>query len=118
MPKGMTMIELIVGIAILAIALVVGGVAFGAVTGAETNQAAGELSTAVRYTYNLAAINNKTYALFLDLDNNTYKVGAVDTTNDSCSASCSALHASYRSGSHPILRNTTTESSGSMTSSQ
>lgn len=76
------MIELIVGMAILGIALVVGGIAFGAVSGAETSQAAGELSTAVRYTYNLAAINNKTYALFLDLDNNTYKVGPIDTTNE------------------------------------
>ena len=74
MPRGMTMIELIVALAVVAIALVVGGIAFGAVTGAEASQGAGEVSTAIRYTYNLSAINNKTYALFLDLDNGTYRV--------------------------------------------
>ena len=77
MPHGMTMIELIVALAVVAIALVLGGIAFGAMTGAETKQGAGDVSTAVRYTYNLAAINNRTYALFLDLDNHSYHVAPV-----------------------------------------
>ena len=78
----MTLIEVMVAMVIIAIALVVGGMAFGAVAGAETRQAAGDLSTAVRYTYNLAAINNKTYALFLDLDNGSYTAGPIEASGE------------------------------------
>ncbi len=50
----------------------------GGVGAAKTREGAYKVATAVRYTYNLAAINNRVYALFIDLDNNTYKAGPIE----------------------------------------
>jgi general secretion pathway protein H len=78
----MTLIELVVVILIIGIAVVVAAVALGGITGAKLGQASGDVSTAVRYTYNLAAINNRTYALYLDLDKGTYRAGPLNETNE------------------------------------
>ncbi len=69
----MTLIEVIVAMVIMAIAMGLAVMAFGAVTSAETRQGASDVATAVRYTYNLSAINNRVYALYLDLDAGTYQ---------------------------------------------
>jgi hypothetical protein len=68
----MTLIELLVVFFILGMAISLAVVGLGAVGGSELRQSAGELSAAVRFTYNLAVINNKTYALYLDLTAGTY----------------------------------------------
>ena len=78
----MTMIELLVAIAIVAIAITIGAVALGGVSSAKTREGAGKLATAVRYTYHLATTNNKTYALFLNLDDNTYHAAAIPTAGE------------------------------------
>ncbi len=82
MPPGMTMIELLVVVLIIAIAISIGALALGAVSGAETREGAGKLATAVRYAYHLAAINNKTYALFLNLDENTYHIAPIERSGE------------------------------------
>lgn len=51
---------------------------FAGVTGARTREGAYKMGTAIRYTYNLAAINNRVYALTIDLDANTYKAGPLE----------------------------------------
>jgi general secretion pathway protein H len=80
--QGFTIVELMVVLVIFAIGLVLGAVALGGIAGAKTREGAGKLATAVRYTYNLAAINNKTYALYLNLDENSYYAGPLKTDNE------------------------------------
>lgn len=74
----MTLIEVIVALLIATLLIIVMVLALGAITAADTRRGAGDLATAVRYTYNLAAINNKVYALFLDLDNHTYHAAPLE----------------------------------------
>lgn len=69
-------------LAIVAIALVLGGMAFGGIAGAKTKEGAGKLATAVRYAYNLAAINNKVYALYIDLNNHTFHAAPLQQTGE------------------------------------
>ena len=69
---GLTMIEILVVIAIIGMAVAGGALAIGALSGADVRRAAGDISTGIRYTYNLAAINNRDYALYLDLDAGTW----------------------------------------------
>lgn len=78
----MTLIEVIVALVIVSIAITLVAIAFGGVTGAKTRQAAGDFATAVRYTYNLAAINNKVYALHVDLSTGSYHAAPVDPGNE------------------------------------
>ena len=71
------MIELIVAVAIIAIALVFATIGLGRISSAHTRESAGKLATAVRYAYHLAAVNNRTYALVLDLDGGTFHASPV-----------------------------------------
>lgn len=66
-PRGLTLIELIVAIAIVAVLFggVVTGV--GAVTGASARQAAGELAGTIRSVYDTAALSGKTCRLAFEL---------------------------------------------------
>lgn len=76
------MIEVLVALVIVSIMLGVVVLSVGAITAADTRSAAGSFSTAVRYTYNLAAINNRVYALYINLDDNTYRAAPLDQSND------------------------------------
>lgn len=96
----MSLIEIMVVLVIFAITAVLGAMAFGAVSGSELNQSAGELASAVRYTYNLAAINNKAYALYIDLDQGTYHAAPVDDTGGECER---VLLAPNGSDSDPLI---------------
>ncbi len=78
----MTLIEVIVALVIVAIAISLVAIAFGGIVGAKTRQAAGDLATAVRYTYNLAAINNRVYALYIDVGEGTYHAAPLQPGNE------------------------------------
>ncbi len=80
--RGFTIVELMVVLVIMAIAISLGAVALGGLAGAKTKEGTGKLSTAIRYTYNLAAINNKVYALYLNLDENSYHAAPLKTDNE------------------------------------
>ncbi len=80
----MTLIELLVVMLIIGMALALAAVGLGAIGGSELRQSASELSAAVRYTYNLAAINNKTYALYLDLSGGTYYAAQIPEDGGDC----------------------------------
>jgi type II secretory pathway pseudopilin PulG len=74
------MIEILVVITIMSLAIAGGAVALGALSGADVRRAASDLATGIRYTYNLAAINNRDYALYLDLDAGTWHAAPLPAT--------------------------------------
>lgn len=80
MQRGMTLIELVIAIAVAAVAIAASIWSIGSMGGARASQGADEVATAVRYTYNLAAINNTTYALYLNLDEGTYYAAPISQT--------------------------------------
>ena len=81
--RGMTLIEVIVVIALLAV--VIGGLAvsFGAFSDAKLNSTAGTMKGAMRYLYNLAIVNDRPYRLVVDMDNRRYW-GESLMDNDPC----------------------------------
>lgn len=66
--------------AIISLAIAGGALAIGALSGADVRRAAGDISTGIRYTYNLAAINNRDYALYLDLEGGTWHAAPLPAT--------------------------------------
>ena len=81
-PAGFTVIELIVVLLIGVLMITVAAAAWGSVVGARTKEGAAKVATAVRYAYNLAAINNKVYALYINLDEGTYYAGPLDVSGE------------------------------------
>ncbi len=80
---GFTLIELGAVLAI-AIVMVVAGVAtLQGVRKADISTSAAKLTVAVRYLYDLAAINNRTYRLVIDMEDNSYWGERIDLS-DSC----------------------------------
>jgi prepilin-type N-terminal cleavage/methylation domain-containing protein len=75
--RGLTLIEMLVVIVI--IVLIAGAfiIGFGQVLGARTQSGAQQLAATVRGAHALASSCNKTYALFINLDKNTYRVASV-----------------------------------------
>lgn len=81
--RGMTLIELVVVMAIIAIMFVVGAVGISAIRGADVDASASVIAGAMTYVSSLAVHENKTFRLVLDMDQKGYWVEAVDT-DDPC----------------------------------
>ena len=81
--RGMTLIELVVVLAIIAIMFIVGAVGISAIRGADVDATASVVAGAMTYVSSLAVHENKTYRLVLDMDQKAYWVEHVDT-EDPC----------------------------------
>lgn|GEM_PF-5769135 len=81
-PNGMTLVELLVVLILMAIVLTVGVFAVGRMKSADLNAAGTELGAGVHYAFNLSSVNNSMYALYLDLDGGSYWVGEVPQENE------------------------------------
>ena len=79
----MTLIEVIVVIAVMAVVIGALAVSFGAFSDARLNSTAGTMRGAMRYLYNLAVVNNRPYRLVVDMDNRRYW-GESLMENDPC----------------------------------
>lgn len=79
----MTLIELVVVLAIVAIMFIVGAVGISAIRGADVDATASVVAGAMTYVSSLAVHENKTYRLVLDMDQKAYWVEHVDT-EDPC----------------------------------
>ncbi len=66
--RGFTLIELLVVVSVIALLAVIAAPAIGSVTGANARKAAGELSGAMRYMFDTAALRHVTCRMVLDLD--------------------------------------------------
>lgn len=71
-PRGLTLVELLVVLAIVAFLAVAAGPAMGALTGANARKAAGELAGAMRWLFDTAALRHATCRLALDLDKGAF----------------------------------------------
>jgi general secretion pathway protein H len=71
-PRGFTLIELMIVIAVVAVAAAAAAPAVSSLTGANARAAAGELSGAMRWLFDTAALRHTTCRLALDLDNATW----------------------------------------------
>ncbi len=69
---GFTLIELGAVLAIAMVLVVAGIATLQGIRKADISTSAAKLSAAVRYLYDLAAINNRTYRLVIDLEGNAY----------------------------------------------
>lgn len=76
--RGLTLVEVIVVITLLAGLLAISVPALRAATGANLKQAATELATTLRYTHQESILTNMPMRLAYDLDNNTWWVEAAD----------------------------------------
>lgn len=81
-PAGFTVIELLAVIAIAIMMSVAGAVTIRSVRSADASTAAARLSTAIRYTYDTAVLNNGTYRLILDFDSSSWWVERVQTSQN------------------------------------
>lgn len=81
--RGMTLIELVVVLAIVAIMFIVGAVGISAIRGADVDATASVIAGAMTYVSSLAVHENKTFRLVLDMDQKAYWVEHVDT-EDPC----------------------------------
>ena len=81
--RGMTLIEVIVVIAVMAVVIGAFAVSFGAFSDAKLNSTAGTMKGAMRYLYNLAIVNDRPYRLVVDMDNRRYW-GESLMENDPC----------------------------------
>ncbi len=79
----MTLIEVIVVIAVMAVVIGALAVSFGAFTDAKLSSTAGTMKGAMRYLYNLAIVNNRPYRLVVDMDSRRYW-GEALMENDPC----------------------------------
>lgn len=78
---GFTLIELGAVMAIVMVLIVAGVATLQNVRKADISTSAAKLSTAIRYLYDLAAVNNRTYRLVIDLETRTYWGERVDASN-------------------------------------
>lgn len=81
--RGMTLIELVVVMAIIAIMFIVGAVGIAAIRGADVDATASVIAGAMTYMSSIAVHENKTYRLVLDMDQKRYWAERVDT-DDPC----------------------------------
>jgi general secretion pathway protein H len=81
--RGMTLIEIIVVLAVVAVMVASIAVSFGSWRDAELSSGAGKVRGAMRYLYNLAIVNNRPYRLVVDMDNRKYW-GEALMENDPC----------------------------------
>lgn len=80
---GFTLIELGAVLAIAMLLVVAGIATLQGVRKADISTSAAKLTVAVRYLYDLAAINNRTYRLVIDLEDNAYWGERIDLS-DTC----------------------------------
>lgn len=78
---GFTLIELGAVMAIVMVLIVAGVATLQNVRKADISTSAAKLSTAIRYLYDLAAVNNRTYRLVIDLETRTYWGERIDAAN-------------------------------------
>lgn len=70
--RGMTIIELMVVLAIIAIMMGLGAYALGSATNSSLRADAGNVTAAIKYTYANAAINNTEYRIVFQVGGNSY----------------------------------------------
>ena len=75
--RGMTLIEILVVLAIVAGLMSISVYTFGLLTQGDLKRDAMKMTSAIKYTYNQAALNNTQYRMVLDLDANTYHTEVV-----------------------------------------
>ncbi len=68
----MTLIELLIVVALIAVAAMAAGPAIRSVTGANSRAAAGELAGAMRWMFDTAAMRHETCRLALDIDHSAW----------------------------------------------
>ncbi len=78
--RGITVVELMVVLAIIAIMMGLGAYAMGSLGDGSLREDAGNVVAAIKYTYANAAINNSEYRLVFDLDTGTYQSEVARTT--------------------------------------
>ncbi len=72
--RGMTLIEIMVALAIIAIVSVSAIVGLGAIKRGKLRSSANKLAGTIRYAHNRAITTNSYYRLKMDLDKNTYQL--------------------------------------------
>ena len=70
--RGITVVELMVVMAIIAIIMGLGAYSLGRITNTDLRSDANRLASAMKYTYANAAINNTEYRMVFDLDSGVY----------------------------------------------
>ena len=81
--RGLTLIEIVVAVAVMAVIITVIAVSVGAIRRAELNQTASKLGAAMRTLYNMAIVNNRPYRLVIDLEKGEFW-GESLADNDPC----------------------------------
>ncbi|PIE65534.1 MAG: hypothetical protein CSA24_02550 [Deltaproteobacteria bacterium] len=81
--RGLTIIELMVVMGLVALLIGVGTVAIGAIGSADVSATTNIISGAMRYVSTLAIHHNKTYRLIIDMDNAGFYTEAANT-DDPC----------------------------------
>jgi len=84
-PRGFTLIELVVVMAVIAVVTSAVAIGIGNIRGASVQAESGKLTLAIRYLYNLSVLNGKNYRLVIDLDSGTYW-GEEQSSRDPCKA--------------------------------
>lgn len=71
-PRGMTVVEIIVVMSIIATIMGLGASMIGLIGASDLRKDANRLASVIRYTYSNAGINNTRYRLVLDFESSTY----------------------------------------------
>ncbi|MFA5624304.1 MAG: prepilin-type N-terminal cleavage/methylation domain-containing protein [Bradymonadales bacterium] len=75
---GMTLIEIMIVVALLAGLMVIAAVGFGVIGQTDVAGESLRMSAAVRYTFNMAATSNMTLQMKIDFDEQTFEVDKLD----------------------------------------
>lgn len=76
--SGFTLVEIMIVVALMALMLGVGLFSTGVIGRADVNGEALRFSSAIRYTFNMAATSNKTLQLKIDFENRRFSVDELD----------------------------------------